>query len=520
MPWLKLLLVGVMLLPAVLVAGLLLFIWRRRTVRGSKPFLVLCVATIGWAICSTQELLAVDLASKLFWADLQYLSHVTIPVAYLVLVLQYTGFGYLLSRRRLLLLSVVPALTVLFVWTNPFHHLMRVQASLDGHGLFSVLNTAFGSWFWVHFTYAYLLFIACIVTLIAAWFRTHPLYRRQILILLFGLLMPLACSCLHGAHFGLWARYDLSPFAVSISVIAVAWGLFYYRLFDLSPVARDRVIEHMREGMLVLDMQDRVIDLNPAAKVIFRCTARSAIGRPISELLEGWPAVANDIAHGSDSVEIQRYNPGGASIYEARLSAMTDRNGRPVGRVLLLQDITERKRAELVIHHMAYHDPLTGLPNRQFLQDALARELARARRRTTSFALMLLDLDGFKEINDSLGHEVGDQVLCTVARRLQCAVREGDIVVRLGGDEFLVLQTDLSDLEDAVTLAERVVAAIAPPMHVCHVDVSVSASLGLSRFPVDGASAETLLQVADQAMYRAKRCGRNRIEVAGVNIAS
>lgn len=169
----------------------------------------------------------------------------------------------------------------------------------------------------------------------------------------------------------------------------------------------------------------------------------------------------------------------------------------------------ERQRSEQRIRHMAHHDELTGLPNRALLRDRMEQALSQARRTGRPVALLFLDLDGFKYINDSLGHEVGDRLLRTVAGRLQAIVRQGDTVARLGGDEFVVMLVNLERADDATAIAHEIVQALSRPLLADERMLHVTVSLGLATFPADGDSAELLLKQADAAMYRAKAQGRN-----------
>ena len=192
-------------------------------------------------------------------------------------------------------------------------------------------------------------------------------------------------------------------------------------------------------------------------------------------------------------------------------SPLRDRSNAVIGVLTSSIDITDRKRAEEHLLYIARHDALTGLPNRTLLSDRLRREIARARRGDRSFALHLVDLDGFKNINDVLGHAVGDKFLNVIARRLQALARESDTVARLGGDEFAILQTQVGGSGEAANFAQAIVQAVSEPYQFADEQIATSASVGISLHPPDGGDAQQLLKNADLAMYRAKADGRNLV---------
>lgn len=222
------------------------------------------------------------------------------------------------------------------------------------------------------------------------------------------------------------------------------------------------------------------------------------------------------------SFRVQRDEETVVTLYEQALP-VRDEFGRVVRIEGVTQDVTEREQAQRRIRFLAYHDSLTGLANRQMFREMLDHTLARSQRTGSRCALLYLDLDRLKRINDSYGHTLGDQILREVASRLLASIRSADlvahddslheeVVARLGGDEFTVLLTDLSRAEDAARVAARICAELGRPLQVTHVELVVTASIGIAIFPDNGADPETLLRHADMAMYAAKQRGRNTYE--------
>jgi diguanylate cyclase (GGDEF)-like protein/PAS domain S-box-containing protein len=280
------------------------------------------------------------------------------------------------------------------------------------------------------------------------------------------------------------------------------------------------VFEHSHDAILVLDSQYQVLAVNRAFANLSGFAAADVVGRALPGLRwsvqdaafyqEILAQVARD---GHWEGELLSVRADGDE-YPARVAVTAIRNGPPGSKryIATLSDITERKRAEEEARHLAEHDPLTGLPNRVLFLDRLHQALATARRQHAQFALMFLDLDRFKAINDNYGHQAGDAVLKDVAARLTQCVRAVDTVSRLGGDEFVVLLAGIGGADQAAHVAGSVILAVAQPVRFAGQDISLSVSIGIAIGPGDGADVETLLKHADIAMYHAKQGGRNAFQ--------
>jgi diguanylate cyclase (GGDEF)-like protein/PAS domain S-box-containing protein len=196
------------------------------------------------------------------------------------------------------------------------------------------------------------------------------------------------------------------------------------------------------------------------------------------------------------------------------IAAIRDADDEITGFLGIALDITERRRSRQALETLALHDSLTGLPNRQLMSDRAGRGIERARRHGRHFAVLLLDLDRFKQINDTLGHAVGDEVLQAVAEALRASVRATDTPARLGGDEFVVLLDDLAHPDQALQVADKILARLGQGVTAGRQHLAVTPSIGIALWPEHGASLEALLEAADAAMYRAKQAGRNAYRLA------
>ena len=193
----------------------------------------------------------------------------------------------------------------------------------------------------------------------------------------------------------------------------------------------------------------------------------------------------------------------------ASIAPVKKRNGKVSHYIGMKEDITALKNAEKRILHMANHDVLTGLPTRQLSKDRLQKALANAKRNKTKVAVLFIDLDGFKAVNDTFGHDVGDHVLKETADRLCSCVRDVDTVARVGGDEFWVVLSNISDKISVSTVAEKLIKAVSVPHKLTHEEVSIGASIGIALYPDNGMTSQELINLADQAMYEIKRQGKN-----------
>jgi diguanylate cyclase (GGDEF)-like protein/PAS domain S-box-containing protein len=278
------------------------------------------------------------------------------------------------------------------------------------------------------------------------------------------------------------------------------------------------VYQNTSEGMMIVDANNCIIAINPAFTEITGFTREEAVGQDPKFLSSGrqpakfyqdmWRAINTS---GQWQGEIwNRHKNDEVYVEWLTINTIYGTNDEVVRRVGLFSDITQKKEDEELIWTQANFDPLTGLPNRRMFHDRLQQEIRKAHRAHLPLALMFLDLDHFKEINDTLGHGMGDQLLKEVTQRLSHCLRETDTVARLGGDEFIIILNELDKLDSTERVAQEILQKLAEPYQLEDENVYISASIGITLFPTDAGDADTLLKNADQAMYAAKTAGRSR----------
>ena len=281
-------------------------------------------------------------------------------------------------------------------------------------------------------------------------------------------------------------------------------------------------LNSISDAVLNIDIEGKVTYLNAVAEYMTGWTGHEALGRPITEVLQLIDATTRspvqspleqvlkqDRVVGLSANCLLLRRDGHECAIEDVAVPVRDRRGNISGAVMVFHDISQAQAMTRKMSHLAQHDFLTDLPNRILLVDRLNHGIALAQRHHGKIAVLFLDLDGFKHVNDTFGHMMGDQLLQSVARRLTACVRNSDTVSRQGGDEFVIMLADDVHEQDVILIAEKILSALAAPYNVEYLELQVSASIGIALYPADGQHSEMLIKHADTAMYHAKSSGRN-----------
>jgi diguanylate cyclase (GGDEF)-like protein/PAS domain S-box-containing protein len=319
--------------------------------------------------------------------------------------------------------------------------------------------------------------------------------------------------------------YILKPFTEKDLHIAVEIALYKHKIQKQLQTEKQRllsIINSMGCAVLVTDVNVRIEMMNPLAEMLTGWQQTEALGKYLVEVLnlvdqDTGERIANLATQAMQAGVVLRL-PDNCRLIAKNgteipigdtVAPIRDSLGNITGAVVVFQDITQRKQTEAQLIRNAFYDGLTALPNRVLFLDRLKQALERCKRRVNNhFAVLFLDLDGFKEINDRFGHGMGDDLLIAIARRLESCLRSGDTVARFGGDEFAVLLEDIKDVGDAINIAKRIQETLGLPLHLNGVEIFTTASIGIALSCSGYDEPRTLLRDADTAMYRAKEQGK------------
>lgn len=513
--------------------GMTIFAWRRRDVRTAPAIAVLMGGLSWWTFfyallivhVRNPEVVPTLFHDPLFWFRLMFVGIVFLPAALLVFVLQYTGYRQRIGPRFITLLSVVPVLCMVANFTEALGH----QWFMGGFEVGGDETFKGGPAFWLHSLYSYLLMFIAYVLLIRFAVQ-NPQYRRQALLFLAGNMVVLVLNAVTIMRWmpESWGKLDLSPFGFVVASMIMALNIRREGFLDLMPVARSLVFERMADGVLVTDIRGRLLDQNPAALQLF-----SRAGVDVSRGVVLQDALPGLFQEGEPTEEytLRPVGVDGSRQWQlnVRRTELRSRSGRVRGYIYGFRDVTELKEVEdslrqqladnealrRALKEESIRDPLTGLYNRRWLDEVLEREIPRAIREKQPLSFCVIDLDHFKSINDTWGHDVGDEVLVALAGLLKNGSRGHDVAARFGGEEFVLVLPGL-DSQRAVEVVERLKAEFAALEFGTGGPAGLTFSAGLAGIPDHAEDRENLFKMADRALYQAKESGRNRVVVQAV----
>jgi diguanylate cyclase (GGDEF)-like protein/PAS domain S-box-containing protein len=452
-----------------------------------------------WAFTYAIRWCVTDPPAQYFWLDATYIGVVAGPFCLIVFALQFTHRQHLLTRRNLFLLALEPVLILALLWTDSFHGLFYA-------GVRSTVKIYTGGpWFWINVIYSYAIYFLAVGFFMREYARASNLYRRQIGAIMIGMLLPWVGNFITFAGYSPFRDLDMTPFIFILSGLVFDYGLFRYHLMDIVPVAHDKLIESLPDGVLVLDAHKRIVNINPAAVGMTGISVQ-AIGKSAESALAHWLNMKDVYSTTTETHTEIRISRVPLCDIEVRVMPLFDERQTPSGWLILLRDITERIHMEEKLKQLSIRDTLTGLYNRTYFESELTRlELERH----APVSLFVLDVDDMKTVNDHQGHAAGDAILKRVAQVLNTAFRAEDVITRIGGDEFVVILPNTNNVA-AEAILKRL-RQVLQKHNAAQTDIPLNISIGFSTADVNVPLTEAFKN-ADADMYREKRIHRGSLD--------
>jgi diguanylate cyclase (GGDEF)-like protein/PAS domain S-box-containing protein len=508
---------------------------RRAHAPGRRSLVFMLIMIAVWNFSYAMITLSTSLETKLLWLKLENIGILSVPIFWFFFALRYNRLDGWLNRYTAALFFIIPAISLLFLFSEQWFHLYYTsvsQVSETGGPL--VIER--GLWYVVALVYSYLLSLAAIGLLIRRAIQHRNIYRRQMYVLIAAVLIPilvnvvyqLALSFRPESSFGI----DLTPISFTITAALIALGVFGLRIFELIPIARHTVLEYIPEMVFVVDAHDRLVDANPVARQMLGKSMDEIVGKDPLDVFREWPQLLNRFLTANETREQIQIPGDPPRTLELVVSALYNQFNQLEGRVIVAHDITEHKwlendlkyANEALTHQLAeinklradlqeqaIRDPLTNVYNRRYLAEFLGKEVARAEREQAPLSVVIMDVDNFKQFNDTYGHKCGDIVLKAIANFLVEHTRRGDVVCRYGGEEFVILMPGAT-LEDGYERAEIWRQSFSEtPVEYDGMKLFTTFSAGVATFPQHGTTDESLLQAADRALYQSKNAGKNKV---------
>ena len=320
---------------------------RNHIARGANAFMWIMTAVSVWLISDILWMASHDIPIKLFFNAMQFFGIVTVPVAWLIFAFSYTSRQLWITRRRLLFLSIIPSITMVLVWTNGLHQWVWQRGEFFEDGGLLLMEWRAAPWFWVHSVYSYSLLLFGTILLVRTAFSSANIHRIQAIALVIGCLVPWGANAITIFRLSSQPNLDLTPVAFSLAGLTLAWPLFHFRLFDLVPVARNKLVDIMSDGMIVLDAQHRILDINPAAQQALGIQSKDIIGQIVHLAFAKWPDIVQQFLTTTQThSEFSLHQNETVEYFDVRITSLLNQQNQVEGSLILFRNISDRKQQE------------------------------------------------------------------------------------------------------------------------------------------------------------------------------
>lgn len=496
------------LIGTVLLLLLASFTGQRAESRKNVGFILLLLAMANYSLALAFESLATDLSGAWLWSRIQYLSIPFLPSLMLLVVGRYVGLPFQRPWLKAVLIGCFgfSLLITLLHWSSPWHDLY--YRNITYTLVDDIAAVGFTPGLFYHLFDVYYLSTAALVLLLVGRraFQVYGLFRAQAVAVFIGIVLPWVVALI-GDFAPLTTELDIVPLAFVPSALVLGFGVLNWGLLGLEPIVMRTVFGAIPPGCIIVDHSRRLLDSNAAAQQMFPGLTQLKTGELIDAIYDDLPGFGAALEALNERDHWLMWSPDNRTHYRVQLTWL-EQHQMHLGYLILIQDETQQVIAERLLRERAEQDGLTGVLNRSSFDEQLNWAVETNARAGTSLALILFDLDHFKALNDTRGHQAGDDVLKAVARCAHDLSRHGDSVARYGGEEFALILPN-TNAAGARVIAERLRESIAQ-------NTPVTASLGIALANAEnGLSPRELIHQADQALYRAKSSGRNCVETAG-----